>query len=102
MSYYRFVWSFALVAFVLSKPSTVRSQDVSFERDIRPILRQYCFDCHGATEKKEGKLDLRLVRLMKLGGDSGPAIAQKHRAGRADARRQNEYDARPERYPGPG
>ncbi|HUP82269.1 MAG TPA: DUF1549 domain-containing protein, partial [Pirellula sp.] len=75
MSCYRYVWSFALVAFVLSKPSPVRSQNVSFERDIRPILRQYCIDCHGATEKKEGKLDLRLVRFMKLGGDSGPAIA---------------------------
>ena len=74
MSVYRFVWAFAFVAFAIPKPSTVRSQDFSFERHIRPILRQYCFDCHGASEKKEGKLDLRLVRFMKLGGDSGPAI----------------------------
>lgn len=52
-----------------------RSQEITFERHIRPILRQYCFDCHGATDKKEGNLDLRLVRFMKQGGDSGAAIA---------------------------
>ncbi len=48
--------------------------DVTFERDIRPILRAHCLDCHGAIEEKEGNLDLRLVRLMQQGGDSGPAI----------------------------
>ena len=45
-----------------------------FESDIRPILREYCLDCHGATDKLEGGLDLRLVRFIKMGGDSGPAI----------------------------
>ena len=47
---------------------------VSFERDVRPILREYCFDCHGANEDKKGNLDLRLVRFMHTGGDSGEAI----------------------------
>ncbi len=49
-------------------------QPISFERDVRPILREYCFDCHGANEEKEGNLDLRLVRYMQAGGDSGTAI----------------------------
>lgn len=48
--------------------------DLTFERDIRPILRAHCLDCHGATEEMEGNLDLRLVRLMQAGGDSGPAL----------------------------
>ena len=38
------------------------------------FLELHCFDCHGASEEIEGELDLRLVRLMKLGGESGPAI----------------------------
>jgi hypothetical protein len=45
-----------------------------FETDVWPILREYCLDCHGATEQLEGGLDLRLVRLMLDGGDSGPAL----------------------------
>ncbi len=45
-----------------------------FETEIRPILREYCFDCHGAVEEMEGGLDLRLVHLMTSGGDSGAAL----------------------------
>jgi len=51
------------------------SSDVPhFESEIRPILREFCLDCHGATNEPEGALDLRLVRFMLSGGDSGPAI----------------------------
>ena len=48
--------------------------DLTFERDIRPIFRAHCFDCHGSQAEVEGGLDLRLVRFLKKGGDSGPAI----------------------------
>jgi len=51
-------------------------QPLTYEHDIRPIFRAHCFDCHGATEELKGGLDLRLVRLMKAGGESGPAIVQ--------------------------
>ena len=47
----------------------------TYERDIRPIFRVYCFDCHGATDELKGELDLRLVRFIQKGGDSGPAIS---------------------------
>jgi hypothetical protein len=46
----------------------------TFEKDIRPILKAHCFDCHGEGEKLNGGLDLRLQRLMLKGGDDGPAI----------------------------
>ena len=74
MSFNPFAWTVAIVTLVLHEPGSAQSQELSFERHIRPILRQYCFDCHGATEKKESNLDLRLVRFIKLGGDSGSAI----------------------------
>src|SRR6478736_2475741 len=45
-----------------------------FEKDIRPILKAHCFDCHGEGEKLKGGLDLRLRRLMLKGGDEGPVI----------------------------
>ncbi len=46
----------------------------TFERDIRPIFKAYCLDCHGAGDKLEGDLDLRLRRFASRGGISGPAI----------------------------
>src|SRR5882672_12350535 len=46
----------------------------TFEKDIRPILKAHCFDCHGEGEKLRGGLDLRLRRLMVKGGDDGPVI----------------------------
>jgi Protein of unknown function (DUF1553)/Protein of unknown function (DUF1549)/Planctomycete cytochrome C len=50
------------------------TEPLSFEQHIRPILRAHCFDCHGATDEKQGALDLRLVRFQVRGGDSGPAL----------------------------
>ncbi|QDU81702.1 Planctomycete cytochrome C [Polystyrenella longa] len=47
----------------------------TFERDIRPIFRAHCFDCHGASEEStKGGLDLRLKRFALEGGESGAAL----------------------------
>lgn len=54
--------------------ATPPDPELTFERHIRPIFRAHCFDCHGATSEMEGELDLRLVRLMVKGGESGPAL----------------------------
>src|SRR5215213_2060783 len=45
-----------------------------FEKDIRPILKAHCFECHGEGEKLKGCLDLRLRRLMLKGGEDGPVL----------------------------
>lgn len=56
-------------------PKADSSQPIpQFESHIRPIFREYCFDCHGATEELSSGMDLRLVRFLIAGGDSGPAI----------------------------
>ena len=34
------------------------SHDISFAREIKPLLQKYCYPCHG--EKKKGDLDLRI------------------------------------------
>jgi len=47
---------------------------ITFEKDVRPILKAHCFHCHGESEKLEGNLDVRLARFLLKGGDSGPAV----------------------------
>jgi len=50
------------------------ADEIMFERHVRPIFKANCFHCHGEESELEGKLDLRLVRTMMAGGDSGAAI----------------------------
>ena len=46
--------------------ATTRGADavLSFEKDVRPIVKAHCTHCHGEEEKPEGGLDLRLRRFM--------------------------------------
>ncbi len=46
----------------------------TFERQVRPILKAYCLDCHGGGSELKGKLDLRLARTARRGGKLGPAL----------------------------
>nr|ACO70936.1 hypothetical protein [uncultured Verrucomicrobiota bacterium] len=47
---------------------------LTFEKDIRPILKTNCFQCHGEDGEKKGDLDVRLARFILKGGENGPAI----------------------------
>ena len=61
-----------------AKPSVSRStasHEPMFERDVRPILKRHCFQCHG-EDKQEAKLDVRLRRLIATGGDSVSALVE--------------------------
>jgi hypothetical protein len=50
------------------------AESLTYERDVRPILKTHCFQCHGEGGELQGGLDMRLRRLLAAGGDSGPAI----------------------------
>ena len=65
-------WSTAIGCFLLAPP--LLASELFFETDVRPILKAACFQCHGEEEEKEGKLDVRLVRLLAAGGKSGPVL----------------------------
>lgn len=57
------------------------NEPLTFEEHVRPVLKSHCFQCHGEEEKPEAGLDVRLVRSLLKGGDSGPAIALGKAAG---------------------
>ncbi|WP_406693919.1 PSD1 and planctomycete cytochrome C domain-containing protein [Singulisphaera sp. Ch08] len=65
---------FLLLTLNLQLSASEPERRLTYEQDIRPILKAHCFQCHGEEEKPEGKLDLRLVRLMKQGGVSGESL----------------------------
>ncbi|MCA9151619.1 MAG: hypothetical protein KDA92_20040, partial [Planctomycetales bacterium] len=55
-----------------SSPASA-SADVDYLRDIKPVLRERCFACHGAI-KQAGGLRLDGATAISTGGDSGPVI----------------------------
>ena len=46
---------------------------VDYAREIKPLLRERCFACHGALKQNNG-LRLDTADLMKRGGKHGPAL----------------------------
>jgi len=46
---------------------------VLFERDVLPVFRARCWNCHGDKKQKAG-LDLRSKAALVHGGESGPAL----------------------------
>jgi hypothetical protein len=66
-------WSALLLTlFPLAPAAAV--EPISFEKHVRPILKAYCFECHGEGEKLKADLDLRLRRFLVKGGESGSAV----------------------------
>ncbi len=61
---------------LLSAPGMAAPSDEEFfERKIRPILAEHCYECHSATSKKlKGGLRVDGRAALLQGGDTGPAI----------------------------
>src|SRR5215468_10178652 len=65
------------VLFLVATNRAAAADPITFEQHVRPILKAYCLDCHGAGEKMPSGLDLRLKRFAVTGGKSGAAIVPK-------------------------
>jgi len=67
-----FVFSSALI-FSATLPS-VAEEKIVFNRDIRPVLSQHCFACHGPdAHERKGELRLDTLAGAVKGGESGKA-----------------------------
>ncbi len=57
----------------LSLPGQTAQPGRTFEKDVLPILRAHCFDCHSGSDAR-AKLNLESAAGLLKGGRSGPAI----------------------------
>ena len=66
----------ALVAAAMAVAAVAaRAADTpSYDRDVRPILKAACTQCHGEEEPLSGGVDLRLRRFMDKPGESGEPL----------------------------
>jgi len=60
------------LTFVAALPAA--AAPLTFEKDVRQILKAHCFHCHGEEGETKGGLDVRLARFIVKGGKTGPAI----------------------------
>lgn len=74
--------SFMLVGQVALNAAAVNGEDLQFNRDIRPILSEHCFECHGPDANKrqaELRLDLRASAIESaiIPGDADSDLIQR-------------------------
>lgn len=65
--------SFACGSALASNHDAQRAAMIFFEKEVRPILVNRCYECHSNTQQKGG-LRVDHVGYMKTGGDTGPAL----------------------------
>lgn len=74
----KFLTAVALLAVVCAAPARAaepKQADLDFfEKRIRPVLVEHCFECHHPGKKVKGGLRLDSRDGWSTGGDSGPAI----------------------------
>ncbi len=64
-----------VLAFCFASPLVaIGTDEFTYEKHVRPILKTHCFQCHGEGDELQGGLDVRLRRLIAKGGESGAAI----------------------------
>jgi len=65
--------SFAL-ALLLLATTPIRAADLTFEKDVRPIMKTHCTHCHGEEEKLPSGVDLRMRRFMDVTLEGGAHV----------------------------
>src|SRR3954470_16061929 len=66
--------SSSLLLFAFPFTVTAVERALTFEQDVRPILKAHCVQCHGEEEKPKGGVDLRLRRFMDKPTEDGDHV----------------------------
>ena len=66
--------AFAFLLFTLPVPVTDAKGVEFFEKRIRPLLAEHCYECHAVSQKLKGGLALDSREGWLKGGESGPAL----------------------------
>ena len=75
MASFRVLAAVLIVTAPLHAAEPSREQIAFFEKKIRPVLVQHCYDCHSEEAKKaKGGLKLDTRVATRKGGDTGPGI----------------------------
>ncbi|MEO6788322.1 MAG: PSD1 and planctomycete cytochrome C domain-containing protein, partial [Chthoniobacteraceae bacterium] len=67
------LWIAIAVAPALMANAAQPAATIFFEKEVRPILVNRCYKCHGDTKQKGG-LRVDHIGYLKTGGDTGPAL----------------------------
>src|SRR4051812_31849046 len=65
------VWLLALL--ILPAPVGLLAAQVDYLKEVKPLLQERCYTCHGALKQRES-LRLDTVEAMLKGGKDGPVV----------------------------
>jgi len=69
------IFSTSLIASAVLAAEAKHQDIIFFEKHVRPILIQHCYECHSEEAgKRKGGLWLDRKSGWETGGDTGPAI----------------------------
>ena len=71
--FFRALFSIGLASVSLEASPTAEQVEF-FEKNIRPVLAERCYECHNSSDKAKGGLALDWRGGLAKGGDNGPVI----------------------------